>query len=85
MSEKTRHQQNLARIQSHINELEVRIFELQERIQRQAARGFNTETSCALLAVLVENLEVMEIRRQQEQNALYTGHEIGPTGCQAEF
>jgi hypothetical protein len=83
MSE-TQHVQNLARIQNHINGLEPRILELQARMHRQAAKGFNAETSRALLVVLIENLEIMKIRQRQEQDAIQASRIIGPTGCQNE-
>ena len=65
MSAREPHKQNLARIENYITELKVRMLELQERIQKQEAAGSNTEISHALFAVLVEHLEILEIRQRQ--------------------
>jgi hypothetical protein len=84
MSDREFHQQNLARIEKHIAELKVRIFELQRRIQTQEDTRRNAEISQALFAILVEHLEVMKIREQQARDNVHADPIIGKAVCRQE-
>jgi len=84
MSDRTFRLQDLARIEARIKEVEVRILELQERLRMLESAGLNTVATDSLLSILIEHMQLLEIRRSLILNDIHTSQLIGKTGYRWE-
>jgi hypothetical protein len=84
MSQRAFHQENLARIENRIAELQRKISGLRERLRILEAAKLNTNPTFELLIILAESLEIMELRRQLTLGDIREGDVIGGTGCREE-
>jgi hypothetical protein len=84
MSKSAFHQENLARIENHITQLNRKISGFRERLRILEAAERNTDSTYDLLVTLIEHLEVMELRRQLTLREIGTGQIKGNIGCREE-
>jgi archaellum component FlaC len=84
MSDKTFKQENLARIENRIEEVKVRLWELQERLRTLEDKNLDQQQTHALIDILIEHLTLMEIRLEQTQDDIRADQMTGKTGWQDE-
>ena len=84
MSDRTFQLENLARIENRIEEVKVRLWELQERLRTLEDKNFDQQHTHEMIDVLIEHLALMEMRLEQTQDAIRSDQIKVKTGWQNE-
>jgi hypothetical protein len=84
MSETEFNEENLVRIENRIVEVKTRLYKLQERVQTLKDGNLDPQQTHELIAILIEHLELIDMRLEQTCGAIREGQIVGATGCTNE-